>query len=225
VARRKKLNVEPEEILEDKSAPAAPAPKKSGDKAMDKGDFQKLVTNLAQDAQNFIDEEISLQRARATDYYKGRLPDVDKDDVEEDRSRAVMTEVRDTVLGIMPDLLRIILGSDSPVEYQAVPEDNVELFEQRTAEAKQATDYIQNVVLKVDNPDHFMTFYSAFQDALVRKTGVITWYWDKSKQPTYSTHTGLSEEEAIALTQDPEVEVVGKRLYVDGRNSWAGRPL
>jgi hypothetical protein len=215
VARKRKnrLEVEPDEILKDDDQPKA-EPKKAAS-GMAKADFQGLVTRLAQDASNYIAEEVSQLRMEATDYYKGRLPDIDQDDAEEDRSRAVMSEVRDTVLGIMPDLLRIILGSDSVVEYKPAPESDQALFQQRTAEAAQATDYVQNVVMKVDNPDTFMTLYSVFQDALVRKTGVITWLWETSKKPIYTTHTGLTQEEAEMLVADPEVEVVGKRLYVD----------
>ena len=67
------------------------------------------------------------------------------------------------------------------------------------------------MVLKTDNPDSFMSFYDAFQDALVRKTGFLRYQWEKSRKPVYSNHTGLTQEQAMALAADEGVEVIGQR--------------
>jgi hypothetical protein len=217
VARtRKKLNVKPEEILEapaQKDAPGeAPVEKNKG---ISDEKFKSLVSLMATDSRNYIQEEVAVLRARATEYYKGRLPDVDKDDAEEDRSQVVTTDVRDTTLGMMPDLMRIFTV-DHPVEYEAIPEGEADQFALREAQAKQATEYVKNVVLRIDNPNYYMTLWSTFQDALVRKTGVITWFWEKLKTPTYSTHTGLTEQEAVELVSDPEITVVSKTTNENG---------
>ena len=184
-------------------------------RAMTDSEFQGLVFSWATDARNYSDEFLSTERYNSTLYYRGHLPDVDLDAAQEDRSSAVMTEVRDTILGIMPDLLRIFFSADGVVKFNPVATPDPQLYARRCKEADQATAYVQNVVLKVDNPDSFRTFYDAFQDAAVRKTGLIKWWWEKTRKPTYSTHTGLSEEQAIALAADPEVEVLGKRAYLD----------
>jgi hypothetical protein len=184
-------------------------------RAMTDSEFQGLVFSWATDARNYSDEFLATERYNSTLYYRGHLPDVDLDAAQEDRSSAVMTEVRDTILGIMPDLLRIFFSADGVVKFNPVPTPDPELYVRRCKEADQATAYVQNVVLKVDNPDSFRTFYDAFQDAAVRKTGLIKWWWEKTRKPTYSAHTGLSEEQALALAADPEVEVIGKRAYLD----------
>lgn len=206
--------IDPADLIEADADDAKKPANKSGD-AMDAATFQKLVTDEAMDAALYVEESISFDRAAATDYYKGRLPDVDKDTAEEDRSTVVLTEVRDTVLGMMPDLLKIFLSSDGVCSYTAVPVEDVALFGQKQAEAKQATDYVQKIVLVQDNPDSFIAFHDAFQDALVRKTGFIRYWWQKSRKPEFNSYTGLDEDIALALASADDVEIVSKRSYVD----------
>jgi hypothetical protein len=176
-------------------------------------EFQGLVRDWAMDARNYVDEFVAQERVESSEYYNGRLPDVDLDAAQEDRSRAVLTEVRDTVLGIMPDLLRIFFSSDGSVEFLPVPTTDPKQFALNSAYAAQATCYFRDVVLKIDNPDFFSTCHDVFQDALVRKTGFIRWQWEKTKKPIFSSHTGLTEEQAKALAADDEVEVLKARVY------------
>ena len=184
-------------------------------RAMTDLEFQGLVFDWATDARNYVEEFLAQERYHATEYYKGHLPDVDEDAAQEDRSRAVMTEVRDTVLGIMPELLRIFFSADGVVEFQPVACSDPQEFAQREQQAQQATSYFRDVVLKTDNPDSFMSFHDAFQDALVRKTGFLRYQWEKNRKPIYSSHTGLSQEQAMALAADEGVEVLGQREYDD----------
>lgn len=200
-------------IAEKETVGTKPAKKNSA--GMSKKDFQSLVTNRAQGARNYVDSQISSVREQSTEYYKGRLPDVDKNTAEEDRSRAVLSEVRDTVLGIMPDLMRIFFSSpEGVVRYDPAGVDDAAMFEQNKQQAKIATAYVRNVVLDTDNPDFFMTIYSAFKDALVRKTGFVKWWWEKSQKPEYSYFTGLDEETATLLAAEDDVEVVSKTLRI-----------
>ena len=130
--------------------------------------------------------------------------------------QAVSSEVRDTVLGMMPDLLRIFFLRDGAVEFRPVAHTGRPgEFAKNKAYAMQATAYFRDVVLRIDNPDFFTTCYDVFQDALVRKTGFIRWGWEKTSKAVYSTHTGLSEEQALALAADDEVEIVSKRGYTE----------
>jgi hypothetical protein len=212
------LEVDPKELVKDtddkpKQKAAKTLPAASRGEAMSDKDFQDLVFSWATDARQYVEEFLTNDRFHATEYYKGRLPDVDKEDAEEDRSTAVLTEVRDTVLGIMPELLRIFFSAESPVKYDPVAADNPQSYAKNVLAAKQATAYVQQVVLKTDNPDFFGTCHDWFQDGLVRKTGFIKWWWERSKKPSYSSHTGLSEEQALALVVDPDVDVIGKRAY------------
>jgi hypothetical protein len=210
------LGVAPDELFEksDKK-PDDKKPRKAGrlGRAMDDEEFQGLVFDWATDARHYTEEFLAQERQEATQYYKGHLPDVDLNAAQEDRSRAVLSEVRDTVLGIMPDLLRIFFSADGAVEFRPVATVDPEKFAQNKAYAAQATCYFRDVVLRIDNPDFFTTCHDVFQDALVRKTGFLRWQWEKTKKAVFSHHTGLSEEQAHALAADDEVEVVSVRTY------------
>src|SRR5262245_13126873 len=74
-------------------------------------DVQSVVTSLAQHAANFIDEELSPVRAAATAYFKGEP----LGNEEKGRSQVVSTDVRDTVMGIMPSMMRVFHGPERPV--------------------------------------------------------------------------------------------------------------
>src|ERR1700757_882295 len=79
------------------------------------------------------------EQADATDYYLGEtrkhMP------AEEGRSRAVSTDVADTIEGLMPNLMDIFAGSDEVVRFEPVgPEDE--------AAAAQEADYVNYVFMQ-----------------------------------------------------------------------------
>jgi hypothetical protein len=83
--------------------------------------------------------KLSAERSDAMDYYLG---DMAKDmPAPEGRSRAVSTDVADTVEGIMPSLMEIFCSGDEIVKFAPVgPND--------TAAAEQETDYVNHVFLQ-----------------------------------------------------------------------------
>ena len=85
---------------------------------------------------------LAEERADAMDYYLG---DMRKDMPAQDgRSRAVSTDVADTIEGLMPNLMDIFAGSDEVVRFEPVgPEDE--------AAASQETDYGNHVFMQ-QNP-------------------------------------------------------------------------
>src|ERR1700690_2332463 len=99
---------------------------------------------------------LAEERADAMDYYLG---DMRKDMPAQDgRSRAVSTDVADTIEGLMPTLMDIFAGSDEVVRFEPVgPEDE--------AAAQQETDYVNHVFMQ-QNPG-FMILYSFIKDALL----------------------------------------------------------
>jgi len=101
------------------------------------------------------------ERADAIDYYLG---DMRKDMPAQDgRSRAVSTDVADTIEGLMPSLMDIFAGSDEVVRFEPVgPEDE--------AAAQQETDYVNHVFMQ-QNPG-FMILYSFVKDALLSSPGL-----------------------------------------------------
>jgi hypothetical protein len=99
---------------------------------------------------------LAEERADAMDYYLG---DMRKDMPAQDgRSRAVSTDVADTIEGMMPGLMDIFAGGDEVVRFEPVgPEDE--------AAAQQETDYVNHVFMQ-QNPG-FMILYSFIKDALL----------------------------------------------------------
>lgn len=158
-------------------------------------DLQLAVRAAYWDAQDYIDGHIAPLRALATRMYRGEP----FGNEEEGRSQVVMTEVRDTVQAIMPSLLRIFVSSDSVVEF--IPNNAASV-----ALAEQQTDYVNHVFYH-DNPG-FMNIYSAFKDALVRKTGVLKWWWTDEVKVTETRFTGIDGGQVVVLQQEPGVSVL-----------------
>ena len=163
-------------------------------KALNDEELQAAVSAELRDAIDYIDSDVSPDRAKATKYYRGEP----FGNEEEGLSHHVSTDVRDTVLGIMPSLMRIFAGTDKVAEYAPVgPED--------VAHAEQATDAIHHIFYK-ENPG-FTVLYSAFKDALVRKTGIVKWWYDELVEATTYDYTGLDMEGVQILLEDPENEL------------------
>lgn len=156
--------------------------------------LQALVGSMIDEAQDFISSKLAQDRITATDYYKGRTFGTE----EEGRSNVVLTEVRDTVRAILPSLMRVFTGPERYVEFRPRGQTDEPM-------AQQMTDYI-NLILLEDN-DGFNVLYSAFKDALVRRTGVMKWWNETAEQRESTAYSGLTEEQLLALAQDKAVEL------------------
>src|SRR6478609_2222341 len=128
--------------------------------------------------------DLSGERARAMNYYLG---DMSQDmPAQEGRSRAVSTDVMDTVEGLMPNLMDIFAGSDEVVKFEPVgPEDE--------EAAQQETDYVNHVFMQ-QNPG-FMTLYSFIKDALLSKNGVVKVWWDETEREERETYFDLTDDQ------------------------------
>lgn len=151
------------------------------------------------DAVTFIDSEIGPQRALATKFYRGDL----FGDEEQGRSQVVMPVVRDTARATLPFLVRMFMGTDRVVEFDpgAVGKEDF---------AEHATETVNYVLLRQN--DGFSVLWSAFKDALVRKTGWVKWWWDDSIEVTSRKFSGVTEQQLqlsnSTLQQYEELEVV-----------------
>jgi len=167
---------------------------------MSEDELQGIVASEIDDAVDFIDNIVSPVRAKATEYYRGEP----YGDEEDGRSQVVSMDVRDTVQGIMPSLMRVFTSGDKVVEFvPRGPED--------VAMAKQATEYVNHVFQK-DNQG-FLTLHSAFKDALVRKVGVVKFWWDESFETQTSDLTGLDDAALASLSADPSVSIDVQETY------------
>ncbi len=141
--------------------------------------------------------KLSVQRSDATDYYMG---DMAKDMPAADgRSRAVSTDVADTIEGLMPSLMEIFSGGDEVIRFEPVgPEDE--------QAAQQETDYV-NHVFNQQNPG-FMVLYSMIKDALLHKVGVVKVWWDEQEIEEKRTYYNLDDQQLMMLLQDQDIEII-----------------
>jgi hypothetical protein len=133
---------------------------------------------------------LAEERADAMDYYLGNMR---KDMPAPDgRSRAVSTDVSDTIEGLMPTLMDIFAGSDEVVRFEPVgPEDE--------EAAQQETDYVNHVFMQ-RNPG-FMVLYGFIKDALLSKNGLVKVWWDEREEEQRETYYDLTEDQFALVAQ------------------------
>ena len=157
-------------------------------------ELQGYVGAMIDDAKKYIDDSVSPNRAEATKYYRGE----EFGNEEEGRSSVVDMTVRDTVGKIMPAMMRTFFGGEKVVEF--VPQTAMDV-----QFAETATDYVNHVLNKDNNL--YMECQAAWEDALVRKTGIIKYYWEDNGDDEAYQLTGLDEMSLNALLSDPELSV------------------
>src|SRR6266852_8290796 len=165
---------------------------------MSAGDLKALLAAERADALSAMSaSKLSDERAPALDYYLG---DLSKDMPAPDgRSKAVSSDVADTIEGLMPTLMDIFCGGDEVVRFDPVgPED--------VAAAEQETDYVNHVFMQ-NNPG-FLVLYSFIKDALISKVGVVKVWWEEREEEERETYLDLDDATFAVLAADPDVEIV-----------------
>ena len=164
------------------------------DRPMTDEEFRYVVAQAISDSSTYIDSYIAPEREAAMSFYLG-----DKFGNEEvGRSQVVLTEVRDTILAMLPSLLRIFTGGDKILEFVPKSAEDV-------AAAEQATDLI-NYIFEQENHG-FKILHDAMKDALILKTGILTWHKVDDESVEYYSYSGLTQEEVNFILQDPTVEM------------------
>jgi hypothetical protein len=148
--------------------------------------------------------KLSAERAHAMDYYNG---DMSRDMPAQDgRSRAVSTDVADTIDVLMPSLMEIFAGSDDVVRFEAFgPED--------VAAAEQETDYVNHVFMQ-RNPG-FLILYSFIKDALLSKVGIVKVWWEEREEESRETYLDQPDEVFALLVANPDIEIVAHSEHPD----------
>jgi hypothetical protein len=157
-------------------------------------EIEGIVQDAISSAVDFIESEISDDRIKAQRYYDG---EVDLG-YENGRSKVVATKVRDTVRSVKPSLMRIFLSTAKPVEFvPRGPED--------VAMAEQATEFMHHEFTRLNG---YRVINDAFQDALVKKQGIVKAYWMTYPEAEIHTFTDLSDDEYTYLVADDNVTVL-----------------
>lgn len=170
-------------------------------------DIRALLRMSYADAADAIDSHQAPERQRAQDYYDGLIYDrQDRPEQLEDlagRSAVVAREVADIVHQMLPGLIRIFTSGERVVEFVPTgPEDE--------AMAEQMTDYV-GYCINADGNSWFATLHDAVHDALLKKTGIVKWWWDEAVRVEALDYTGLDPLTEARLLADPGIEVLERR--------------
>ena len=165
---------------------------------MSTGDLKALLSAERYDALSAMAaSKLSDERSRALDYYMG---DMSRDMPAPDgRSKAVSSDVADTIEGLMPPLMDIFTGGDEVVRFDPVgPED--------VAAAEQETDYVNHVFTQ-QNPG-FLVLYSFIKDALLSKVGVVKVWWEEREEIERETYLDLDDAAFAIIAGNPNIEII-----------------
>lgn len=148
--------------------------------------------------------DLTRQRSDALDYFMGDMNELMP--TLEGQSRAVSSDVSDTIEAMMPTLMDIFTGGDEYVEFSPIgPEDE--------EAAQQETDYVNHVFMN-ENPG-FLVLYSFIKDALLSKNGIVKAWWEKVETAEKETYRNLDDASLGAIVADPEAEIVQRTDSTD----------
>ena len=162
--------------------------------AMSMDNLVGVIKSEMDDAKDFI-HQVGSERAESTEYYLGTEPE----GTSTLQSEYVSTDVRESVLFMLPSIMRTFFGTKKIVEFVPKGPEDIQLAEQQT-------DYI-NYLIREKNPG-FQVLYDVFKDALVRKTGFVKVFWDDSVTSTTHEYSNIDPQSYQALILDKNVEVI-----------------
>jgi hypothetical protein len=159
-------------------------------------ELQASITQMVNDAILHTDGALSVARAQAEKYYKG---DADILAVDEGRSEVIMTVLRDTILQMMPSLLRILFGEEAAVEYAPNTKEQIQM-------AEEVTRWVLDVILQQDNPG-FLIYHDWFKDALIKRIGVVKVWPDSGTEKRSYTNLYQTYDQITILASDDNIEI------------------
>lgn len=168
-----------------------------------------LGASRADAMQGMGSSTLQNERTEAINYYNGIMTDLKS---APGRSKAVSLDVFEAIEGMLPFLMDIFCGSDTPVMFNPIgPEDE--------AAAQQETDYVNHIFM-VENAG-FMVLLDMFKDALMQKRGFVKVWWDDSQQRESQTFYDLTEGQYLMAVQQVAgsmgmIEIVAQTIHAPG---------
>lgn len=178
-------------------------------------EYTLKVRAMIDDAVSYEEEYLSRARDENMKYYYGQYPTLNGsdnsnkpynsfDELPEDhapnRSSIVSTDVRDTVMSIMPSLMRIFTSNEHVVNFQPNSEEQTEI-------AKQQTQYVNHVLME-DN-DGFTLIHGVCKDALTARYAAVIVRTDNTHEVMEQTFQNITTEQLqTVIYEAPDVEVV-----------------
>lgn len=178
-------------------------------KGMSDAQFKNLVGSEIRDALSYIDSEIAPERSLNYQYFLGAMDDVPAID---GRSTVVVRVVADYVGFILPSLLRTMIAGRKIIEYPAKGQADA-------AAAKAATDFVNDIVLRVDNHIEQQAYGWGF-DALVNKVGVMKVWWEAQKDVEEFVHKELNELQFVMTVI--QIEQQGMEIIAHDKDEKTG---
>jgi hypothetical protein len=188
------------------------APARPAEPPMDDDEFEETCRQIIDNARALLDEETMPEVDRAWRYYNGEVdqapmgligqdPDTGEDVYE--GSGVVLTECRDQVQTLIPDIYRVLAGSEEAIAFQPEgPED--------TEYSKQANDYVRHLFWDRNNGE------TLIKDGLLEWSVKFTAYrvWRENAIREHVTeHEDLDELQAQALADTEGVEIEEAEVY------------
>lgn len=176
----------------------------------DEDTYQAFVRAMISDAVDYEESFLGPLREQNQNYYYGNLPSLVPygeeglpynsesavpDDSELQQSSVVSTDVRDTVMSIMPTLMRTFAAANHVVMY--VPNTS-----EQTDMAAQATEYVDYKFWEQNNG--FLLLHGALKDCLTVKLGVLTWWTDNNYEVSEKQFANLQVDVIKALLAQAE---------------------
>lgn len=153
------------------------------------------IADMVREAERHA-EDLSKDRIRATEYYRGTMTDTPADAA---RSKVVSRDVRDNIKKVLPSIVRTILNGDEVVKFEPMASGDEE-------SAGQASDYLNFVVLNESGARQ--AIYDAVHDALLLRNGILKWWVDERQAVKISRHSGLPDDAFAQLVAGDDVEVL-----------------
>jgi len=168
-------------------------PRRLGDAA-----FQRVFSAMVSDARGYRDGQLAPARVRQWRYFNGLVDATPR----RNRSRAVATDVRDTVEAVHAQLMKMFGASGNLVDYQATSAAG-----QKQAEV--ATAYVHHIFLRENRGWTVLSDF--FRDALVADFGIFHHRAEQEEGVQEEEYDDLFPADADAIAAAPDVTVIERR--------------
>lgn len=163
-------------------------------------DYYERFETMIGDSVDFEESFLALQREENMAYYIGLQPALpgSEEGAEQqlsNRSTFVSTDVRDTILTMLPSLIRIFCSSERVATFTPATEADQGM-------ADMAFDYC-NYLFYHDNPG-FLILHGLLKDAMTVRGGMVKWFVDMSYETEEKGYHNLTTEQYQFLLMEAQ---------------------
>lgn len=164
-------------------------------KGFDIEDVLPAIIMDLEDAVDFIDSEFSEDIERSDRYYNGEVDIL----VEEGRTRAVATVVRDAVRSMRPSIMRVLCSNHEAL-FQYVP-SNISV----AAIIEQQQLYVHQLFWANGG---YVMLHDAVDETLKHRYCAVKTHWDAAPAPEFERRSGMTVEEVMWLSEQEGVTIL-----------------